>query len=198
MAMKTRILGIALAAVTALAGCNSDSTGFQPIDPGSLAFSFEGARTGTYSASGAFTANNGNAVQALPFAAGVKINNAVAGQIVGIIAWMPVGLSTGHQATFLLPPVTAAGQTFALTEDCTSVTFCPGGLVAFDLSLTQPGLEPDAFVFTSGTLTITSLASGRVAGTFSGVAADSAGIRVVTITGGTFDVPLVDESRLGQ
>jgi hypothetical protein len=195
--MKTRILWMALAAMT-LAGCNGEPTALQPIDPGSLSFSYESARTGTYTASGAFTASNGNAVQALPFAAGVRINNPVAGQIVGIIAWMPVGSITGHQATFLLPPVTAAGQTFALARSCTTTTFCPGGVLSFDLNLAPTGLDPDTFVFTSGTLTITSLSGERVAGTFSGVAADSAGIRVVTVTDGTFDVPLVDESRLGQ
>ena len=194
--MKTRILTMALA-VAALAGCNGDATSFQPIDPGSLSFSYDGARTGSYTASGAFTANNGNAVQALPFAAGVRINNATTGPIVGIIAWMPVGSITGHQATFVLPPVTAAGQTFALVESCAAI-FCPGGALSFNLNLAPSALDPDNFVFTSGTLTITSLSGERVAGTFSGTAADSAGIRVVTITDGIFDVPLVDESRLGQ
>lgn len=195
--MKRRIVGMALAAAAALAGCNGDATSFTPIDPGSLAFSYEGARTGTYAANGSFTANNGNTVQALPFAAGVKLNDPVAGRIFGIIAYLPVTSTTGHQVTFLLPE-TAAGKTLSLTETCPTPVFCPGGLLAYDYNLAVPSQEPDTFVFTSGTLTITSLAGGRMTGTFSGVAADSAGIRVVNVTGGTFDVPLVDDERLGQ
>lgn len=183
-------------AAAALAACSTDSTGFEEIESGSLAFNYTGARSGSYSATGSFTASTGrNAFQALPFAAGVKINDPVAGQLVGIIAFLPFTASTGHQASFLLPPVTA-GQTLDLATSCTTFTFCPLGLLAFDLNLAVAAQDPDTFVFTSGTLTIASVSGGRMAGTFSGVAEDSAGVRTITVTDGTFDVPLVDQSRL--
>lgn len=191
--MKTTLLTTALAAATlALAGCK-DSTGSNnnEIASGSLAFSYTGVRSGSYSASGAIHPNATSFTKAT-FASGVKLAQGGT-NYVGIIAYVPVTASTGHEVLFIFPSV-AAGQNLSLSDDCVGAD-CPLALVAFD---TDPDLEEDdsePFFFTDGTLHVTSTSNGRVSGTFSGHAEGFDGTRVITVTGGSFDVPLLDQSQ---
>jgi hypothetical protein len=68
--------------------------------------------------------------------------------------------------------------------------------VVFDL---DPDLVQDdgrdGFSFRAGTVTITSVSGGRLRGTFSGTAQGFYDQRTITITGGSFDVPLLDQSH---
>jgi hypothetical protein len=189
--MKTRLLTALAAATLALAGCK-DSTGSKDIASGSLAFSYTGARSGTYSASGAIHPTASGFTKQ-PFASGVKLTNG--GQnFVGIISYVPVTASTGHEVIIIFPS-TAAGQNVPLSDNCVT-SDCPLAIVAFE---TDPDLQEDnsdPFFFTAGTLHVTSVSSTRITGTFSGVAEDFDGTRTITITGGSFDVPLVDQSLI--
>jgi predicted small secreted protein len=191
--MKTRFLAAALAAAAMVtAGCK-DSTGDDGDDvaSGSIAFSHSGARSGSYAANGALRKAGPSSFEKRPFAAGVELSDF--GQtLIGIVGYVPVTSSTGNEVVFLLPAV-AAGTTLDLSDGCVLET-CPLALITFD---TNPDLDEDdseGFLFGGGTIHVTSVSSGRIQGTFSGTASTFAGDRAITVTGGTFDVPVLDES----
>jgi hypothetical protein len=190
--MRRTYLAAALAAVTlATAGCK-DSTGSKPVPSGSMAFSYTGARSGSYSVSGALTRQGANSFAKIPFAAGVKLSDG-AQSYIGIVAYLPVTATTGHEVLFLFPRP-AAGANLALVDECAD-TSCPLGIVAFD---TNPDVDVDnseAFAFNTGTVHVTAINSDRISGTFSGTAADIDGTHTITVTNGTFDVPLVNETQ---
>jgi hypothetical protein len=106
-----------------------------------------------------------------------------------------VTASTGHLVLMVLPPVTGP-TTLDLSSSCDTAD-CPLAAVVFDTDPDDSEDESDFYVFGGGTLTVTSVSGGRMRGTFSGTASEFAGGLGVTITGGTFDVPLVSESFLG-
>jgi len=190
LSMTNRVLTALAAATLVLAGCGDSTGSNNQIASGSLAFGYTGARSGSYSASGAIHATTTGFVKE-PFAAGVKLNDSGT-DFVGIVAYVPVTTSTGHEVLILFPKV-AAGQSVSLSENCVSNS-CPLAIVAFE---TDPDLEEDdsdPFFFTSGTLQVTSISGSRISGTFSGQAEDFDGTRTITVTGGTFDVPLVSQS----
>lgn len=191
--MKTRLLTALAAATLAMAGCK-DSTGStkSEITSGSLAFGYTGARSGSYSASGVLHPTSTSFTKE-SFAAGIKlVQNGT--NFVGLIAYVPVTASTGNEVIVLFPSV-AAGKDVNLSDSCAG-SDCPIAAIAFD---TDPDLEEDdsdPFFFTTGTLHVTSSSGGRISGTFSGTAEDFDGTRTITVTGGTFDVPLLEQSQL--
>jgi hypothetical protein len=191
--MKTGLLTAALAAATvALVGCKDSTGNNTPIAAGSLAFSYTGAHSGTYSTSGAVVAKSGGGFAKQQFATAVKFNDPGQSSI-GIIGYLPVTASTGNEVIFAFP-ASGVGQTLVLTDNCTG-TGCALGLVVFD---TNPDLQEDnsePFFLTTGTLQVSAISNGRITGTFSGTAEDLAGIQTITVTNGTFDLPLVDQSR---
>jgi hypothetical protein len=193
--MKKIFLAAVLAGATAgLQGCG-DSTGSEDDSvSGSLAFSYAGARSGSYSATGAFRRQTVGTFVKQPFAAGVELQDPVAGAVIGIVAYSPVTTTTGHQVIFLLPPVTA-GQTLNLDGSCADPDFCPVGLVSFDLNPDLAVDDSEGYLFTTGTLHVTSATDGHVTGTFSGTAEDVTGAFILTVTNGTFDVPVLSESQ---
>jgi hypothetical protein len=190
--MKRGYLAVALAAATlAATGCK-DSTGPKAAGSGSLSLSYTGARSGTFSASGALQKADASSFVKQEFAAGVKLTDG-AQNYVGIVAYVPVTSTTGHEVLFLFPSATA-GTTLDLTDTCVQ-NVCPLGVVAFD---TNPDVETDnsdPFFFTTGSLHISTISSGRITGTFSGTAEDFDGTRTITVTNGSFDVPLLEESQ---
>jgi len=189
--MKTRRLTAALAAATmAAAGCK-DSTGIDPPTAGSLAFSYTGARSGSYSANGLLTRDGESSFVKQSFAAGVTLSNG-GRAYVGMLAYAPVAATTGDEVVFLFPSV-GPGQKLTLTETCAAVG-CSLGLIAFDANPDLADDGSDTFYFTSGTIEVNTVSNGRMTGTFSGTAADSLGTRTITVTGGTFDVPVRNES----
>jgi hypothetical protein len=190
--MKRGTLAAALAAATlATAACN-DSTGPQANASGSLALTYAGARSGTISVNGALQKASASSFVKQPFAAGVRLTDG-AQNFVGIVAYLPVTSTTGHEVLLLFPS-SAAGTTLDLTENCTAGT-CPIGVVAFDSNPDLAQDDSDPFYFTTGTLRVNTISSTRITGTFSGTAEDFGGTRAITVTGGAFDVPLVEESQ---
>jgi predicted small secreted protein len=189
--MKTGLLTALAAATVVLAGCKDSTGSGGDIASGSLAFGYAGARSGAFSTSGGVRAQNGGGFTKEQFATAVKFTDPD-GTSVAMVAYLPVTASTGHEVVFAFASATA-GQSLALTDDC--ITACALGIVVFD---TDPDLEEDdseAFFFTSGTLQVASVSGGRIRGTFSGTAEDLEGTRTITVSAGTFDVPLVDQSR---
>jgi hypothetical protein len=190
--MKRGTLAAALAvAMLATAACK-DSTGPKAIASGSLSLTYAGARSGTISVNGALQKATASTFVKQAFAAGVKLTDG-AQNYVGIVAYLPVTSTTGHEVLLLFPS-SAAGATLDLTENCTAST-CPVGVVAFDSNPDLAQDDSDPFYFTAGTLHVDNLSSTRISGTFSGTAEDFDGTRSIAVTGGTFDVPLVDESQ---
>lgn len=189
--MKTGWMAAALAAVTVAAAACKDSTGIAPPTAGSLAFSYTGALSGSYSASGLLTRHNDSSFVKQSFASGLTLTNG-GRPYVGMISFAPTAASTGDEVIFLFPSV-AAGQTLTFTETCVTAG-CSLGLIAFhaDPDLVNDGSDP--FLFTTGTIHVNTFSNGRISGTFSGTAVDSVGTRTITVTGGTFDVPVVAQS----
>jgi hypothetical protein len=190
--MMRGTLAAALAAATLATAACKDSTGPKAIASGSLALTYAGARSGTISVSGALEKASASSFVKQEFAAGVKLTDG-APSFVGIVAYLPVTSTTGHEVLLLIPSA-AAGTTLDLSENCSSST-CPLGFVAFDSNPDLAQDDSDPFYFTTGTLHLANLSSTRISGTFSGTAADFGGTRTITITGGAFDVPLVEESQ---
>lgn len=184
-------------AVALLAACG-DSTG--PDKPsnsnaGSLGFSYSGDRVGSYSASGVFSRDGGSPFVKQPFATGIR-NQAGGQQEMVLLSYTPVSAATGNMVLFIVPNVTATGG-YPLHTSCTDDADCPFAGVFFD---TDPGVEEDdseAYVFTDGTLNVTSVTDGHLRGTFSGTAATLSGERVITVADGSFDVPVKDGGTLG-
>jgi len=188
--MKTGWMA-ALAAVTVAAAACKDTTGIAPPTAGSLSFSYTGARSGSYSASGLLTRHNDSAFVKQSFASGLTLTNN-GRPYVGMLSYAPLTTSSGDEVVFLFPSV-GAGQTLTFTETCATST-CSLGLIAFNTNpdLVNDGSDP--FFFTTGTLQITSVKDGRIAGTFSGTAVDSLGTRTITVTGGTFDISVRNQT----
>lgn len=183
----TKLLKTALAgAVALLAACN-DSTGGSGTGPGSLSFNYSGDRVGGYSASGTYRPR-GSSFDKVPFAVGVRSS----GSDLAVLSYQPVTSTTGNMVLLGVPGVTGTGSYSLSEEDCgtTGRPDCPLALLLFD---TNPDLEEDdsqVFAFSSGTLTVTSIADGRMTGTFSGTAETFFADSVITITNGSFDLPL--------
>ena len=190
--MKRGYLAVALAAATlAATGCG-DSTGPKATGSGSLSLSYTGARSGTFSASGALEKAGASSFVKQEFAAGVKLTDA-AQNYVGVVAYVPVTSTTGHEVVLLFPSA-AAGTTLDLTDTCVG-TACPLGVVAFDTNPDLADDNADPFFFSTGTLHISTISGSRITGTFSGTAEDFDGTRTITVTNGSFDVPLLEESQ---
>ncbi|HYH80194.1 MAG TPA: hypothetical protein VEX86_10360 [Longimicrobium sp.] len=196
--ITTRILKTALAgAVAVLAAC-SDSTGNDNPGPGSLSFSYSGARAGGYSANGEFVGRDTTFTKQ-PFAVGARSRQAGQGML-GLLSYQPVTASAGTMVVMAMPEVSGSGSFDFADESCLDEDFtaCPLGFVVFD---TNPDLLEDEnsqfFIFSSGTVNIQSTSGGRLRGTFSGTAETLFADSTITITNGTFDVPVRSESSLG-
>lgn len=182
--------GICLVAL-AVAACGGDG----PIDPvsptASMSFTYSGAESGSFAVTGL---------------SGPSRSGASAVRFDGPPTLLMVSGTQLRTSThldfldFVMPPA-AAPKTFSLGDDCgPSTAACPVGAVGIDqpakFELGNPGAEPDPrfFVFTSGTVTVTMASATRIAGTFEGTAQTltlQETPRVLTITNGKFDVPLV-------
>lgn len=189
-----RSIAAGVAAVLALAGC-SDSTGSSTgAASGSLSFGYTGVRSGSYSASGTLHLVTDSTFTKQQFAAGIHIFTGV--DAVGLLAYSPVTGSTGHEVLMVFPYSTTS-QTLDLSgAGCTTTTaLCPFASIVFD---SNPDLSVDGsqeFDFVSGTLQVSGVSNGRVQGTFSGTASTVGGDSVITVTNGTFDVPVLEESQ---
>lgn len=182
----TPLLKTALAGAVALLAACKDSTG-NDVGPGSLSFTYAGDRAGTYTASGQYRPTS-SSFQKQPFAVGVRAQQS--GQnVLALLSYQPTTAATGNMVLFGLPNVTGTGS-YPLADNSCNTDTCPLALLLFD---TNPDLEEDnsqVFTFTSGTLNVTSSTGGRMTGSFSGTAETFFGDSVITVTGGTFDIPV--------
>jgi len=189
--LKTALAG----AVALLAACN-DSTGSTRTDPGSLSFTYTGARSGSYSVTGRYEPRTSSFAKQ-PFAVGAR-STQVGEEAAALLSYLPVTSSTGHMLLMGLPGVTGTGTfTFDSSACGDEPTVCPFALLLFD---TNPDLEEDdsqVFSFSSGTVNVTSSTGGHLRGTFSGTAETFFGDSVITVTNGTFDVPVISPTALG-
>ncbi|MCR4338757.1 MAG: hypothetical protein NUW01_02605, partial [Gemmatimonadaceae bacterium] len=153
---------------------------------GSMSFTYSGSESGSFSVSEpagprttGVTGVKFDGPPNLLFVAGISMQSSTHGDILELI------LSN-----------VMAPRTLSLDDDCDSTTGdCPLGFFSrnVDASLIgDPGDLP--FIFTSGSVTVTLITSERIAGTFQGTAKTlvlEGTPRVVTITNGKFDVPLM-------
>lgn len=190
--MKRSTLLAVLAATAALAACK-DATGDNGVGSGSVSFTYSGARSGSYSAKGEFEKVGTSSFVKKSFATGVSLRDAN-GDVIGILGYVPVTATTGHQAVLVLPPV-SGGETLEIDPTCEGVTFCPLGLITFDINPDEQFDDSEGYLFTGGTVHVTSVANNRLKGTFSGTAVDITGTQTLTVTNGSFDVPLLQESE---
>jgi hypothetical protein len=188
-------LALAAAAAMALAAC-SDVIG--PSGGGSISFTHTGVLAGDYSASGAV--HWASLLPPVPDYGTYAL--AVQGTVNGGSGDQPFVSITGFHATtspngdFLnlsVTGLTGPGQV-GFGAACSSGGPCAGGTFRPDARFQPDSLDPYAattydFQFVNGTVTITSMDSKTVSGTFSGTAVDvNDPSKTVTVTNGTFDV----------
>jgi hypothetical protein len=189
--MKNRISAALAAASLALAACG-DGTG-SSVEPGSLSFTYTGARSGLYSATGTIRRTSDTTFAKQPFAVGAK--GTIQGtSFVSVLSYRPVTTETGDMVLFDLANVTGP-TTLSLSSAC-DADDCPFAAIVFDTDPNASEDESDFYVFDSGTLNITSVSGNHLRGTFSGTATEFFGDAIITVTNGTFDVPLVSPSQV--
>jgi len=188
---KNRIAAALAAASLALAACG-DGTG-SSVEPGSLSFTYTGARSGSYSATGIIRRTSDTTFAKQPFAVGAK-GSLQGTSFVSVLSYRPVTAETGDMVLFDLANVTGP-TTLSLSSSC-DADDCPFAAIVFDTDPNASEDESDFYVFESGTLNVTSVSGNHLRGTFSGTATEFFGDATITVTNGTFDVPLVSPSRV--
>ena len=178
MPSNTMVVALSLAA---LVGC-SGSPGPDLDVSGTLAFSYSGGVSGTFSASGPFVLD--------PAAADYAVGGRDGASIV-IAASRPRTAMTHDVVSMVIPRLTSGSS----IVDDTCLSFECAGLL-----LTLGESNDDGFGFlqachlTVGTLTIATIGDERATGTFSGTGECSSSTNATTafeVTDGTFDVALV-------
>ncbi|HST63282.1 MAG TPA: hypothetical protein VLK84_31515 [Longimicrobium sp.] len=185
MIFRVRALAIAAAFGLALSACES-ATNSDEAPQGTLVFTFSGDTAGTYDATGRF---NRRRPDVGTFAVGAK-GPVTGGEALAVY---------GHAAR---TGILARADDFLMTVESPQVgsvtcavgnADCPFGGIFFVGAVA--GGEADAiYTSVSGTVTITSINEDRARGTFTfqmeafGVEEDP---RTLQVTGGTFDVPIV-------
>ncbi|HEX8906038.1 MAG TPA: hypothetical protein VF771_14415 [Longimicrobiaceae bacterium] len=193
MKQTIRLAAALAAAAITLAACG-DSTGNSEASPGSLSFSYTGARSGSYSATGAFRQTSDSTFAKQPFAVGAR--GAESGfTYISLLSYQPVTAEEGDMALFILPNVTSPA-TFPLSASCETAD-CPFAALIFDTNPDASEDDSDLYLLESGSVNVTSVSSRRMRGTFSGTATELFGDASITVTNGSFDVPLVSQGFFG-
>ena len=194
--MNSRLFFVGLLAAASVS-CGDGGT--EPeLQIGSLTFSYSGAESGTFAVSGPLDIDGGP-----PSSDGAGAVTSNANAVTRITAVRIAGSGEADIIQILLPPVTAPGS-FTLDMECLSLSSdgfdCPFAVLGLALPTTSPppGTTPTPpeglYVFSSGTVTVTSVTATRITGTFTGTAESisfdlSAPPETVVVTNGTFDVP---------
>ena len=183
------VIGRAAVLLAALTACGGNDGPTEPVATvNSMSFAYSGAASGSFAVSGE---------------AGAGADGAAALRFAGPPGMLVVvGMKT-HSATraalmhLVLPSVTAPRSLSLSDEACLDFnTTCPLAAFAPDMEAGQPSLTPDAdledmYVFTSGTVVVTSVSATRIAGTFEGTAETlSLGepSKTINVSNGRFDV----------
>ena len=179
------------AACAALAGC-SDSNDPDGTGSGTVAFTFTGGGGGSYNVTGRIPVNE-SALFTTAWSAGELVD---ADGAVYVISVRP---QTGAFDEVLISIGRLTAGSTTIDVDCTGVVNCS----MFSFLLGQSTTSDTDFDFLctleTGTVTIATASSTRVTGTFggSGVCENFGGTtQSFTVTGGTFDVPLVSNPVL--
>lgn len=172
-----------------LASC-SDSSSPNGAASGTVAFTFTGGGGGSYNVTGAIPVNQAS-LYTTAWAAGERID---ANGTVEVLSIRPQTASTFDEVYIGIPRTTAGNS--AIDVNCTAAACTE---VLFLIGTNASGSQFQ-FLCTleSGTVTITSISSTRAAGTFGGTGScsSSSGTQAFTVTGGSFDVPLVSDTPL--
>lgn len=206
----------AAAAVTLWTGCGGDGTAPEQFDArGSVRFSYQGSRSGTYDASGdlavlpaAVATFVGGAPGETPVPGAPGAGALRQGTQLVVVAYHPTTAPRGDLFVLFAGDVTGKGELeinplACASSSSSSIGLCRSGALFPDL---DPGTLGDGstapedligriYALASGKITITSLSGLRVRGTFQGVAVRASSgsglpFDALTITGGTFDVPI--------
>jgi hypothetical protein len=188
-----------LFAVTFAAACSDkDPAGPEASFPsGSVSFSYslDEVSAGTFSASGALRQRSANEIDHATFAAA-----ALSGRELGVMAFKAGANNRGDM--FILAASNVTGpRTIQINDECLDGTnsACAGVVLLTNTSLANGDDEYDHMCFlASGSITISSIANKRAQGTFSGegVCLNSEDVIEFTVSGGTFDAPVIDGLRI--
>jgi len=179
-----RLLGTAALAL-ALAACKNDSTGSDDDETGDLSFTYSGAISGQFNASGEFDRNNTSQAEF-----GVAVVEE------GEVVLLAADQVQANRADVFIMSVPASERTTTCAPNspvanCTIFGF-------FAVGFTGPNdPEPDAqYGGYEGTVQITELTKDRVRGTFSLRLEDDTGRSAVEARSGSFDLPIVPASQI--
>lgn len=198
MMTRHNILAV-VAAAALLAGCG-DPSGSERFDPvGTLSFSYQGAISGTFQATGEMEVDEGAAPTPQTGATAYLDQEQVA-----LLAFQAKGATRGDAFALLLGD--AETGTLALNPAACQQQAAPDcrvGVFLPDVDVTQvptgedPGrVTANTFILAIGSVKVTSRSRVRIKGTFSGVAlraSDPSPLNAINITGGTFDLPIRPE-----
>jgi hypothetical protein len=192
-AARTTARTCARIAVTAfLAGCGDAGGPVVPDPAGSLSFSYSGAVSGSFTATGELSLLE---ISPEPQTGAAAMRE---GDMLVIAA---SHVRDDGRADLFTITLSGAHQPGAYALDAAGCaqqppTSCRLAMLLRDVepaALGRPGLLDEAYIFVLGQVTITALSSARVRGTFhaTGFSAAAAGQPPVTLTNGSFDVPVV-------
>lgn len=169
-------------AFAGLASC-SDSNSPNGAASGTVAFTFTGGGGGSYNVTGAIPVNQAS-LYTTAWAAGERID---ASGSVEVLSIRPQTSSTFDEVFISIPRTTTGSSTINCSAGaCAEVLFLMGSNVSGSQFQFLCTLE-------AGSVTIASITSSRVSGSFGGTGTCDNGtaLQAFTVTGGSFDVPLV-------
>lgn len=188
----------AFCATLALASCGGGGTDAETLDPrGTVRFSYRGALTGTYEASGELPVQSGALPQPTTGAVAVRQDSVLA-----VLAFRATGGTRGDGFSLVLGSVKSTGALAFDPLACQSQSAgaCRIGVFAPGLDASALATTPDpaklaagAYILVLGSVNVTRLTDVRVRGTFSGTAVPAANPTLqntIAITNGEFDVPI--------
>lgn len=195
-ALLSKVLGVVCCAAV-LSACDG-GTGSEELDPvGTVSFTYRGAVSGAYQATGELQLRSGTLPQPATGATAYRQDS-----ILAVLAFKTDGGARGDGFSLILGALTETGSYAFDPLACQS-----GSAGACRIGVFAPGLDaallattPDAaalaanaYVLVLGSVNVTRLTDLRVRGTFSGTAvraSDPTLENAVTITRGEFDVPI--------
>ncbi|MBW3655379.1 MAG: hypothetical protein KY444_04685 [Gemmatimonadetes bacterium] len=196
---RTMCLAVALCAGV-LGGCDSPSKA-EEFDPeGTLSFSYQGAISGTFQATGAIDAQPGTVPGAMTGATAVRDEESIA-----LFAFQARGAGRGDAFAFLLGDaekgtvqLNAAACQQQASPECRIGIFVPD-VAAGELPDTRDpsGVVSRSYVLVLGSVNVVSRTRLRIKGTFQAVAfrADNPGLQnTINIGQGQFDLPIRAEN----
>jgi hypothetical protein len=172
------------AALALVASCGDSGTENNNLS-GSVNFTYSGAISGSFAASGALPVITSLETQQWAVGARDEANGEI------IVEALKPRTSTSHDVAVLFIPRLTVGSS---SVDCPQTT-CAGGFFDFDVNNSTGDSQQTCFLAT-GTLTISTITSSRVTGTFSGTGScvdASQNIAAFSVNSGTFDVALVQD-----